>query len=87
MFNLRNFNETSRLRDVVLTLALGTTIGIIVSIFSGGLVTKLVYGLQAGHPAILILSAIVLAFAAVSAAYLPARRASRLDPMAALREE
>jgi ABC-type antimicrobial peptide transport system permease subunit len=35
----------------------------------------------------LVVSAIVLAFAAATAGYLPARRASRLDPMAALREE
>ena len=55
------------LRDVVFTLVLGTTIGIIVSLSSGRLVTKLLYGLQPGNPAILILSAIVLAFAAITA--------------------
>lgn len=75
------------LRDVVVTLALGTTIGIVVSLFAGQLVTKLLYGLQPGNPAILVSSAILLAIAATTAGYLPARQASRLDPIAALREE
>jgi ABC-type antimicrobial peptide transport system permease subunit len=75
------------LADVLLTLAIGTVIGIVISLFAGRLVTKLLYGLQPGNPLTLALSAIVLACATVAAGYLPARRASRLDPMAALREE
>ena len=75
------------LRDVVFTLALGTAIGLVISLFAGRLVTKLLYGLQPGNPVILVCSAIVLGFAATAAGFLPARRASRLDPTAALREE
>jgi ABC-type antimicrobial peptide transport system permease subunit len=75
------------LRDLVLTLAVGTGIGIGISLLAGRLVTKLLYELQPGNPAILASAAIVLALAAITAAYLPARRASRLDPMTALREE
>jgi predicted permease len=75
------------LREVVFTLALGTAIGVVISLFAGRLVTKLLYGLEPGNPMTLVLSAVVLAFAAATAGYLPARRASRLDPMAALREE
>lgn len=75
------------LRGVILTLALGTAIGIAVCLLAGRFVTKLLYGLQPGNPETLVLSAIVLAVSATIAGYLPARRASRLDPMAALREE
>ena len=74
-------------RDVMITLALGTTIGMALSLFAGRLVTKLLYGLQPGNPTTFVFSAMVLGLAATTAGYLPARRASRLDPMAALREE
>jgi predicted permease len=75
------------LREVVLALALGTAFGFVVSLLAGRLVTKLLYGLQPGNPVIMVCSAIVLGFAAMTAGYLPAHRASRLDPTAALREE
>jgi putative ABC transport system permease protein len=75
------------LREVVFTLALGTAIGVVISLFAGRLVTKLLYGLQPSNPETLVVSAIVLGFSATTAGYLPARRASRLDPMVALREE
>jgi predicted permease len=75
------------LRDVAFTLALGIAVGIVVSLLTGRLVTKLLYGLQPSNPLTLVTAAIVLALAATTAGYLPARRASRLDPMTALREE
>lgn len=75
------------LTDVVFTLAVGTCIGIIVSLFAGKLVSKMLYGLKPGDPLMLILPAIVLGAAAILAGYVPARRAARLDPMSALREE
>jgi len=48
---------------------------------------KFLYGLTARDPWTLGLAVIVLAAVALFAGYLPARRASRLDPMQALREE
>jgi putative ABC transport system permease protein len=75
------------LRDVVATLAIGTAVGVVVSLSAGKLITKLLYGLQPSNPVTIVVSATVLALAATTAGYLPARRASRLDPMTALREE
>jgi ABC-type antimicrobial peptide transport system permease subunit len=42
---------------------------------------------RANDPAVLTGAAVSLAFIALAAAYLPARRATRVDPMTVLREE
>jgi ABC-type antimicrobial peptide transport system permease subunit len=49
--------------------------------------TKLLFGIAPRDVGTLGLSAGVLSAAALAAAYLPARRASQLDPMEALRQE
>jgi len=53
----------------------------------GKLVSGLIYGVQPGNPAVLAAAAGVLMCVALSAGLWPARRAARLDPMAALRRE
>jgi ABC-type antimicrobial peptide transport system permease subunit len=50
-------------------------------------VASFLYGLTPNDPRTLGSAAMVLAIVAIVAGYLPARRASRLDPMTALREE
>jgi ABC-type antimicrobial peptide transport system permease subunit len=50
-------------------------------------VKSLLYGVQPNDPVQLAGAAILLALATAIAAYIPARRAARIDPMAALREE
>jgi ABC-type lipoprotein release transport system permease subunit len=47
----------------------------------------LLYGLQPGDPATLALAVSALTVVAAAASYLPAQRAARLEPTAALREE
>ncbi len=75
------------LRDAVMPLALGMSLGFVASLAAGRLVTSLLYGVQPNDPVQLAVAAVILAGATATAAYLPARRAARLDPMAALREE
>jgi ABC-type antimicrobial peptide transport system permease subunit len=50
-------------------------------------VASFLYGMKANDPWTLSVACGVLALVAGVAGFLPARRASRLDPMAALREE
>jgi len=75
------------LRDVAAMLALGTVLGLGASLAAGRLVASLLYGVKPDDAAPLAIAAVVLAIATGLAAYLPARRAARLDPMSALREE
>jgi len=75
------------LRDVFLLLVLGLMIGLGAALAAGRLVASLLYGIQPNDPLRLSAAMLVLAVATAVAAYLPARRAARLDPMTALREE
>lgn len=75
------------LRDVIAMLAAGSLLGLIASFAAGRLITSLLYGIRSSDPAPLALAALLLGAATGVGAYIPARRASRLDPMTALREE
>jgi ABC-type antimicrobial peptide transport system permease subunit len=50
-------------------------------------VKSLLYGIGVVDPATLIAAAALMTLAVVAASYFPARRASKLDPLAALRHE
>lgn len=75
------------LRDVLILLAVGLALGLAASLAAGRLVVSLLYGIKPNDPLQLAVAVLVLACATTLAAYLPARRAARLNPMAALREE
>jgi putative ABC transport system permease protein len=68
-----------------------TLLGIAIGVGAGLALTRLISGLLFGvsrwDPVTLVLSPLVLLVVALAAAYLPARRAMRVDPMAALRFE
>jgi ABC-type lipoprotein release transport system permease subunit len=62
-------------------------LGVIAALALGRLARSLLFGLEANDPASIVAAAGVLTTIALGAAYLPARRASRVDPMSALRAE
>ncbi|MBZ5723683.1 MAG: hypothetical protein LAP87_01690 [Acidobacteriia bacterium] len=70
-------------RLVILGLAAGT----LGSVFLTRLLSAQLYGVSPGDPRTLAAVAALLAAAALLASYLPARKATRVDPMLALREE
>jgi len=69
-----------------LTLA-GIALGLAGAIGLTGLMKGLLYGVAPGDPVVLAAVAGVLGTAALAACYLPARRATTVDPIVALREE
>jgi len=66
---------------------LGGAIGVAVSLVSARFLATLLFGVGTFDPVVLIGAPLVLGIAAWLAAYLPARRASRVDPLTALRTE
>jgi predicted permease len=79
---LRSFGR----RGMALTLA-GLAIGLVLAAFAARLMTTLFYGFQPDYlPAVAVVSLVLLPVAAL-ACLLPARRASRIDPMLALQHE
>lgn len=65
----------------------GLAIGIVAALALGRFVASLLYGVTPADPATLLAVALFLALIAMLASYLPARRATRVDPMVALRSE
>jgi putative ABC transport system permease protein len=71
----------------LVTALIGTGVGLAGSYFVGRLMRSMLFGVTAmDFPALIVVSAILLG-AALLACYVPARRASAVDPMVALREE
>ncbi|HEX5833719.1 MAG TPA: ABC transporter permease [Pyrinomonadaceae bacterium] len=75
------------LRETLLLVLLGLVIGIPTALFGARFVSSQLFGLQPADPVALIGAAVVLTFVALIAGYVPARRASRVNPLNALRYE
>ncbi len=75
------------LRDGILLVVLGAVIGIPVAFGVTRFVSSFLYGLTARDPATMAIATVLLALVTIIASLLPARRASKVDPMVALRYE
>lgn len=75
------------LRTALAQLGLGLAIGIPVALAGGRMLAAQLYGVKSYDPRILGLAAVVLGGCAIFAAAVPARRATKVDPMIALRYE
>jgi predicted permease len=64
----------------------GVLIGFVAALLAGRLLSRMLYGIGASDPVSITGAALVLLAVALLACYLPARWASRVDPLVALRE-
>ena len=78
--------RTLMLRDGLRLVALGVAIGMPLSLLAARAMRAMLYGVSPADPVTVAASLGLLGAVAGLAAYLPARRASRVDPMVALRE-
>jgi len=72
---------------VCVLLAAGVVVGLPAAYGLGRLLESILYGVHAGNMAALVAGPALMGVVALAAAYLPARRATRIDPMVALRYE
>ena len=75
------------MRDSVRTIGPGVVLGLLAALATTRLLESMLFGVTPMDPLSIITATVVLAATAAFAAYLPARRASRLDPMVILHDE
>jgi predicted permease len=75
------------MRETAALTAVGIVFGLAVGYAVTGLIRSMLFGLEPHDPATFAGAAVVLAAVSAAAGYLPARRASRVDPMVALRQD
>ncbi|MEX2152613.1 MAG: ABC transporter permease [Gemmatimonadaceae bacterium] len=75
------------LRQVGVMVLVGGVVGLAGAIALGRVARAMLFQMGGADPVVMIASAILLALVALAAGYVPARRASRVDPMQALRYE
>ena len=75
------------MREATMLVVAGLVVGALAAIGAARWARTLLFGLQPGDPVTLVMATVALTIVAVLASYVPAWRASRLEPTEALREE
>jgi ABC-type antimicrobial peptide transport system permease subunit len=75
------------LRQVAFMTVIGGIIGLLAGAWAGRSAGALLYEMKGHDPMVMIVSGVLLTLVALGAGFIPAHRASRVDPMRALRYE
>jgi len=75
------------MRQSLLLIGIGIAAGVVCSVLASRLLGNLLFGVRPGEPATVAMMALLTVVAGAVATYAPARRASRIDPIVALRED
>jgi putative ABC transport system permease protein len=74
-------------RQAMMLVAAGLTAGTVAALFVSQTMTKMLFNVRPTDPATFAAVGLILAAAALLASYLPARKATRVDPIVALRAD
>ncbi len=77
----------SVLRQSGLVIVLGLVAGLPFAFLAARAADSMLWGVKASDPSIYVMAAVVLCLVGSASAYLPARRASAIEPAAALRHD
>jgi ABC-type antimicrobial peptide transport system permease subunit len=75
------------MKESMLLVLIGVIIGLAAAVATGRLITTMLFGLSPADPRTILLAIVIMAAVSAVAGYLPARRASKVDPMIALHYE
>jgi ABC-type antimicrobial peptide transport system permease subunit len=75
------------LREAIWLVLIGVAIGIPIALYVSRFAKSLLFELSPTDPGTLVVAGVVLLLVALLAGYLPARRATKVDPLVALRDE
>ena len=75
------------LRETLYLVLAGLLVGVPAALLGARLISTQLFGMSPTDPITLVAAALILTFVALLAGYLPARRASRVNPLTALRYE
>jgi predicted permease len=75
------------LREAMKLVLAGSALGLLAAVYATRITERLLFGLRPNDPLSLAAATLLLLLVAALASYLPARRATRVDPLVALRDE
>jgi predicted permease len=75
------------LKEIIWLVCLGLALGIPLALILGRFIADLLYGLTSTDPLTIVVGTLVMLIVALLAGYVPARRATKVDPLVALRCE
>jgi ABC-type antimicrobial peptide transport system permease subunit len=75
------------MKDALVMVAIGLAVGTAAAVYLSRFLETLLFGIEPHHPSTFLLVALLFVAVAAVACYLPARRATTVDPVVALRAE